>query len=1015
MIKNLKKVISTLAAVAILATSASAFAVSFPDVDANASYAGAVEALTTLGVVNGDDNGKFNPENTVTRAEFAKMVVEALGAGSEAASSTDTKFVDAKGHWAAGYIEVGVAKAFINGYDEKTFGPDDQVTYAQAVKMLVAAIGYETYASQQGGWPSGYLAYGSELDIIAGVTGVANDTALTRAQCAVLIYNTLKAPICKVDGYEQNYKGEWVPNLEEMNGTAKGWQTLLTSKHDAYVVRGRVMDANKKEGTVGFKIEVAENFNGQYVVVPQTVTVNGTPTVSVPSGAVASYKEPAVNIGTTNAADLLYTYAEAIIAKDADTSEYTLVAITPYGASKTVEFAAKDIATINPTASPKTIDVKKENSNKTTTYKLNTGVKVYVNGDESAAGLADTALASSNVRGTVVLVDETNTGSTATDGLYDYVMVDKYDVAQVSDVRVKNDEVTIVTDTSSVRINWSLVDEDTTSVVIYKDGVEISYEDVKEDDVILVKNDAAKSWYEIYVSDKTVSGTATGKSTTAGKEYLLVDGTKYEFDNVGDINSMALNTEYILSLDAMGYVYTWEQGETNKNVGVVIGMYTKNGEETPTVRMIDANGEIVTYEAKTLAAAEAIATAVGMGTDVEFKKAELLADTTDVDGDSNVTEINPAKIANCVIEYTISSGKIVLKNAVAPVNAGSGNDEVDYKASTSKLGGYTIDATATKILDLDAYLNANGDVAVFDAANFEDEGNYKAWVFDRNQKTGVHGLVLLTSGTTSLKATSALAVVTASGSVTDVDSVSCQVLTVARNGEEDIEVLVAEQADGADAGTDTDAENSFPEGTVVMYTVGAEGYVESGNIHKIFTPAANYAAMMTAILGQTNFAVATDSSYITDADSDGIYSIAGAIAADADVEIYYGPVYSASASVLELFTKKEAKAFTWTDKDDVVHTAETLQVSSINDTEAFTLAGANLYTYNYDAIAGEGMSVTVGGTVQKNTLYKNMFEHDATNTYVNWGARTAAAVEPMTALVRVNDGDVTDVIFFVAE
>ena len=79
MIKNLKKVISTLAAVAILATSASAFAVSFPDVDANASYAGAVDALTTLGVVNGDDNGKFNPENTVTRAEFAKMVVEALG------------------------------------------------------------------------------------------------------------------------------------------------------------------------------------------------------------------------------------------------------------------------------------------------------------------------------------------------------------------------------------------------------------------------------------------------------------------------------------------------------------------------------------------------------------------------------------------------------------------------------------------------------------------------------------------------------------------------------------------------------------------------------------------------------------------------------------------------------------------------------------------------------------------------------------------------------------------------
>ena len=970
MIKNLKKVISTLAAVAILATSASAFAVSFPDVDANASYAGAVEALTTLGVVNGDDNGKFNPENTVTRAEFAKMVVEALGAGSEAASSTDTKFVDAKGHWAAGYIEVGVAKAFINGYDEKTFGPDDQVTYAQAVKMLVAAIGYETYASQQGGWPSGYLAYGSELDIIAGVTGVANDTALTRAQCAVLIYNTLKAPICKVDGYEQNYKGEWVPKLVEMNGTGAAWQTLLTTKHDAFVVKGRVMDTDMKEGTVDYLVEAAENFDKLYVT--GGYYVSGMAPVAMTATTMYA--------GTTNAAEMLFTYSEAIVQKDEDTSEYTIVAITPYGAAKTVEFAAKDIAAVA-SATPYTIDVKKENSNKTTTYKLNDGVKVYVNGELSTDGLADAALTAANVRGTVVLVDKTDVGSTSTDGKYDFVMVDKYLVAQVSDVRVKNDEVTVVTDTASVRINWSLVDEDTASVVFYKDGAEISYEDVKEDDVILVKRDSTGDWFEVYVSDKTVSGTATGKSTTAGKEYLLVDGTKYEFDNPSEIATMDLNADYVLSLDYAGYVYTWEQGETTNNVGIVVGMYTKAGEETPTVRMIDANGEIVTYEAKTLQGAKDIVKAI-----------------TGTEGTTLSKPANAAEAAERVIEYTISSDKIVLKGTdnVAPVNAGSGNDAVAYKASTSKLGGYTIDATATKILDLDAYLRG-GDVAVFDAANFEDEGDYKAWIYDRNAKTGVHGLVILTSGTTSLKATSALAVVTASGSVTDVDGVSCQVLTIARNGEEGIEVLVAEQADGADA------ENSFPEGTVVMYTVGAEGYVESGNIHKIFTPAANYAAMMTAILGQTNFTTAAANSYIVDLDTtDSVveYSLKVAGNTDADVEIYYGPVYSASASVLELFKTQ---------------TATTAGTSSINDTEAFTLAGANVYTYNYDAIAGEGMSVAVGGTVQKNTLYKNMFGTDATMTNVLWDDMDDAMVEPMTAFVRVNDGDVTDVIFFVAE
>ena len=84
MINNLKKVISTAAALAIVASSASALAATFPDVDQSASYASSVDILTGLGIVEGDENGKFNPDNNVTRAEFAKMVVEARGEGAVA-------------------------------------------------------------------------------------------------------------------------------------------------------------------------------------------------------------------------------------------------------------------------------------------------------------------------------------------------------------------------------------------------------------------------------------------------------------------------------------------------------------------------------------------------------------------------------------------------------------------------------------------------------------------------------------------------------------------------------------------------------------------------------------------------------------------------------------------------------------------------------------------------------------------------------------------------------------------
>ena len=52
------------------------------------------------------------------------------------------------------------------------FDPDANVTYVQAQKMLVSAIGYETYAQAQGGWPTGYKTYAASLDITKGISGI---------------------------------------------------------------------------------------------------------------------------------------------------------------------------------------------------------------------------------------------------------------------------------------------------------------------------------------------------------------------------------------------------------------------------------------------------------------------------------------------------------------------------------------------------------------------------------------------------------------------------------------------------------------------------------------------------------------------------------------------------------------------------------------------------------------------------------------------------------------------------
>ena len=271
--RNLKKVISSVAALAIVASSASAFAVTFPDVDASANYNEAVKILSGLKIVEGDENGLFNPDKTVTRAEFTKMAVGALGEMASAEAQSTSKFDDAANtsvHWAAGFIAQGVADGFIDGYDDHRFGPDDTVTYAQACKMLVASIGYTTYAEAAGGWPAGYTAQASSLGISKGVSA-QNDAALTRGQVAILIANAMDVPLNVIDGWktESNWSGTYqAPEFKKLDGKeGRDYQTLLTDRHDAYKVKGRVTANAKgsadglKKDEVKYNVEVADNFD----------------------------------------------------------------------------------------------------------------------------------------------------------------------------------------------------------------------------------------------------------------------------------------------------------------------------------------------------------------------------------------------------------------------------------------------------------------------------------------------------------------------------------------------------------------------------------------------------------------------------------------------------------------------------------------------------------------------------------------------------------------------------------
>jgi hypothetical protein len=159
-----------------------------------------IRVLQMLGVVSGYPDGTFRPNRALTRAEFCKMAVELLGEEKDLPLYENfTIFMDVKSsHWAVGYVNLASRSLkLLVGYPDGTFRPDEPITYAQAVTILVRALGYSD-ADVGLSWPSGYLNKAKAIGLTTDLTGMTETSTITRGSGARLFYNTLLAQ--KKDG-----------------------------------------------------------------------------------------------------------------------------------------------------------------------------------------------------------------------------------------------------------------------------------------------------------------------------------------------------------------------------------------------------------------------------------------------------------------------------------------------------------------------------------------------------------------------------------------------------------------------------------------------------------------------------------------------------------------------------------------------------------------------------------------------------------------------------------------------
>ncbi len=188
--KNLKKVLAMVLAFA-CTFSMFAGAKVFEDVPAGSDYSEAVTMLSDLGVIQGKDDGKYHPEDTITRAEACAMIARLMTGDPNVSQYVGAQsFSDVqKGSWKDSAIGYCYINGIVIGVGNNKFEPDRAITDAEFVTMVVRAMGYET-ADMKQNYPFSYMSNAQAIGLLDGTNMVASTDAL-RGEDAQVIYNAL--------------------------------------------------------------------------------------------------------------------------------------------------------------------------------------------------------------------------------------------------------------------------------------------------------------------------------------------------------------------------------------------------------------------------------------------------------------------------------------------------------------------------------------------------------------------------------------------------------------------------------------------------------------------------------------------------------------------------------------------------------------------------------------------------------------------------------------------------------
>ncbi len=879
---NLKKVIA-LVCVFALALSTVAFGATYADVPEDSAYYEAVETLTKLGIVEGDANG-YRPEDGVTRAEMAALIARIQGYGETARPAANTAFTDVPStHWASGYIANAAGMGIINGYGDGTFGPEDPVLYEQAIKMVMATLGYTPFAEKNGGYPTGYLAAAQRYNVSLAVANAAVGQQANRGTVAQILANALDTPLMVQAGWNTNgeveYKiaeGELVTEYiydATMNGgaggyypatTTKGYKTLMSENLGYVKIRG-ILYANDVTSIYGSKTINTNEPSRVWIAVYDDY---GTENKKFAQKANNEYLVGGLDVeGLLGRSVIAYTKANAkdefellSIAVDANRNKELVINLDQYAAGGVATVSGGVVTAISDVA------YYKEGANDTTDIKIEAGAVLVVNGVYTAiTSSVDIATEVSGITtygGTIKFID--NDESNGYDVVFvDYAATGVVDEVGKSKVSFKNLVAGAINRDS---IKYDLEDENKV-LVVKKDGEEIDVAELAEWDIVSIYATGYNANYiVIEVIGTQVVGTvaSTKVSTTSATGYAYrIDGTWYDAaEGHFDADKLEINLGGTIYIDEFGKIAAYVEGGgvSNANYGFVLGKSAKApefGGSTPElkVQMLTADGvKIMSLKnnfrlERTGATPDAIidlTTGFSVDASGNVTGASAAVWNTDING-----------MIGTVVRYEANADGVISKLTVeghdgvsnAKFNEKSlGATDLEFDAENNKFtltagsgangagntnGGYVEDNTIVFIVDtVSAGVYDADDCAIATLADLNDKDTVDVIASYQDAKADSVNIIVVEKASLAVSTTAGLAVVKEVGTATNDEDESIYEITFLANGDE---VTAKTTADVA-----TLISTWISEGDIVKIKVGSNGLITS--LARVFDFGAKYVA-----------------------------------------------------------------------------------------------------------------------------------------------------------------------------